>query len=754
MASKVKFVTCTRAQYDALTVKDDGTLYLLTDYKQIYKGTTLYSIGVNSSSLNLTSDFENTAFTSTETSNMGSATQPVYVSDGLVMACEHTLGADVPEGAVFTDSNDKVTQTVTSESKNYPILFAPTGQTETTTTGSYFGTAIQANPSTGTVTAKTFSGSLSGNASTATALTTSAGSSTQPIYFKDGKPTSTSYSLNKSVPADAEFTDTTYSVATSTEDGLLSANDKAKLDTVAKNANAYSLPTATSSVLGGVKTGSNITNSSGTISITKDNVVAALGYTPPTSNTDVNVTQTVSTTSSNYPLLLAPAGQTATKTTTAYFGTKFQANPSTGTLTATTFSGALSGNASTATALTSSAGSSTQPIYFSNGKPVVTSYSLNKSVPADAEFTDTTYSAATSTTLGLVKSGTDISVDTSGNVSVVNDSHTHSNSTITSLDASKLTGTIDIARLPAGALERLVTVADQAARFALTTSDVQLGDTVQQTDTGVMYMVVDTSKLTSADGYKEYTAGTATSVPWSGITGKPSSYYTLPTATSSTLGGVKIGSNITNSSGTISITKANVVAALGYTPPTADTNTDTKVTQTVSTTSASYPLLLAPTGQTATTTTTAYFGTKFQANPSTGTLTATTFSGSLSGNASTATALTTSAGSSTQPIYFKDGKPVATSYSLAKSVPADAELTDTTYSAFQGATSDNAGVEGLVPAPAAGKQNSVLAGDATFIDPISDDEIAAIVDEQIYQSLSVIGLTSDFENVAFDTYGV
>ena len=39
--------------------------------------------------------------------------------------------------------------------------------------------------------------------------------------------------------------------------------------------------------------------------------------------------------------------------------------------------------------------------------------------------------------------------------------------------------------------------------------------------------------------------------------------YTLPTATASVLGGVKTGSNITNSSGTISITKANVSAALG-----------------------------------------------------------------------------------------------------------------------------------------------------------------------------------------------
>lgn len=42
--------------------------------------------------------------------------------------------------------------------------------------------------------------------------------------------------------------------------------------------------------------------------------------------------------------------------------------------------------------------------------------------------------------------------------------------------------------------------------------------------------------------------------------------YTLPTATSSVLGGVKVGSNITLSSGTISLSKSNVTSALGYTP--------------------------------------------------------------------------------------------------------------------------------------------------------------------------------------------
>ena len=81
-------------------------------------------------------------------------------------------------------------------------------------------------------------------------------------------------------------TNTTYGVASSSTNGLMSAADKAKLDGIASGANKYTLPTASSSTLGGVKTGANITNSSGTISLTKANVTAALGYTPPTADTN------------------------------------------------------------------------------------------------------------------------------------------------------------------------------------------------------------------------------------------------------------------------------------------------------------------------------------------------------------------------------------------------------------------------------------------------------------------------------------
>ena len=75
---------------------------------------------------------------------------------------------------------------------------------------------------------------------------------------------------------------------------VLSTNDfttaeKTKLANVAENANNYVLPTASSSTLGGVKIGSNISVDSGTISISKDNVTNALGYTPPSTNTTYSI---------------------------------------------------------------------------------------------------------------------------------------------------------------------------------------------------------------------------------------------------------------------------------------------------------------------------------------------------------------------------------------------------------------------------------------------------------------------------------
>lgn len=74
------------------------------------------------------------------------------------------------------------------------------------------------------------SSSAGGAASSANKLNTNAGSSTQPVYFSNGIPVATAYTLGKSVPSNAVFTDTKYNNVTTSASGLMTAADKQKLD--------------------------------------------------------------------------------------------------------------------------------------------------------------------------------------------------------------------------------------------------------------------------------------------------------------------------------------------------------------------------------------------------------------------------------------------------------------------------------------------------------------------------------------------
>ena len=162
--------------------------------------------------------------------------------------------------------------------------------------------------------------------------------------------------------------------------------------------------------------------------------------------------------------------------------------------------------------------------------------------------------------------------------------------------------------------------------------------------------------------------------------------YTLPTASSSTLGGVKTGANITNSSGTISLTKANVTAALGYTPPTTDTNTWTAFKGATTSAAGTAGYVPAPTAGSAN----RYFR-------SDGTWT-------VPPDTNTNTTYTLTKSGSTISLTGSDG---------SKTSVTDSD-TNTTYSAMKGATSSAAGKTGLVPAPAAGAATRYLRSDGTW----------------------------------------
>lgn len=315
--------------------------------------------------------------------------------------------------------------------------------------------------------------------------------------------------------------------------------------------------------------------------------------------------------------------------------------------------------------------------------------------------------------------------------------------TLANFDASKITsGTIDIDRLPKAALERMVVVADDTARFKLTTATAQVGDTVKVTVTNKMYLVKDDSKLNTEAGYEPYTASSASSVPWSGVTGKPST-FAPPTAAASTLGGVKVGYTTSGKNYKLQVdasgnafvnvpwtdnnTTYNQATAdtlglvkIGYSSSgknyavSLDSNgkmyvnvpwTDNNTTYAQATSDnlglvkigysangKNYPVALDGSGKmyvnvpwTDTNTTYGVVG----ANGSTG----------LVKNGST---VTSASGYTACPIvsgvpYYKD--------------------TNTTYANMKAATASAAGAAGLVPAPAAGEQTSFLRGDGTWVVP-------------------------------------
>ena len=92
------------------------------------------------------------------------------------------------------------------------------------------------------------------------------------------------------------------------------------------------------------------------------------------------------------------------------------------------------------------------------------------------------------------------------------------------IDAGQIkTGTLPLSVIPHGALERMYVVASVGDLATVTSEQVQNGDTIR-VNGGSMYFVTDDTKLGTGDymqGLAEYTAGTASSVNWSGVQGTP-----------------------------------------------------------------------------------------------------------------------------------------------------------------------------------------------------------------------------------------
>lgn len=145
----------------------------------------------------------------------------------------HTVNSDVPSGAKFTDTNTwrplgTAANTACAGNDSRLSNSRPASDVyswaKASSKPSYSWSEITSKPSTFTPSSHTHnyagSGSAGGSANSAVKLDTSAGSATQPVYFSGGKPVACSYTLGKSVPSNAVFTDTntTYPISYRTID--------------------------------------------------------------------------------------------------------------------------------------------------------------------------------------------------------------------------------------------------------------------------------------------------------------------------------------------------------------------------------------------------------------------------------------------------------------------------------------------------------------------------------------------------------
>lgn len=115
--------------------------------------------------------------------------------------------------------------------------------------------------------------------------------------------------------------------------------------------------------------------------------------------TDTHLTQTVSTANSEFPVLLSSTKTAGTRT--GIFGTGVTINPSTNTVTASIFSGALSGNATTATTAAVCSGNSATATKLATARTFTLSGNTTGSVSfdgsGDVTITTTTSSIGSAT---------------------------------------------------------------------------------------------------------------------------------------------------------------------------------------------------------------------------------------------------------------------------------------------------------------------------------------------------------------------
>lgn len=274
--ARVKFIRDKESNIKALTASSkvlDGALYIATDTGTMWMGTSTTSLMQIKDNINT-----NTTYTLTKSGNTitlkGSDGSSVNVTDSNTIYNNATASAAGLMSAADKSKLDSVA----------------TGANKTVVDASFI--ADSTNP----VQSKVVKSALDGKSNTGhkhvkadiTDFPTSMPASDVPAWAKASSKPSYSWSEISGRPTIPSVGNGTVTITQNgATKGTFTLNQSGNATiALTDNNTVYSLPAATSSILGGVKVGSNITNSSGTISLTKANVTAALGYTPPTSDTN------------------------------------------------------------------------------------------------------------------------------------------------------------------------------------------------------------------------------------------------------------------------------------------------------------------------------------------------------------------------------------------------------------------------------------------------------------------------------------
>lgn len=496
------------------------------------------------------------------------------------------------------------------------------------------------------------------SAASAKKLDADAGADNQPVYFENGIPVAIGYTINSDVPKNAKFTDTTYADATNTKHGLMSIDDKKKLDNMPTELDKK-LDVSLKGIAGGLAE----LDSTGRVPANQlpsfvDDVVEGYYF-----NSKFYKESTHGT------VIDGEAGKIyidlSTNKTYRWGGTAF-----------TVISETLAiGN----TATTAGRGDWTKTAYdHSQLAHAPSNAQANQNAFSKVTVGDTTISSGNATDTLTLTAGTNVTLtpDTSG---------------------------------------KNVTIASKDTTYGVVSSSAN--GLAPKSDGS-------TNKYLRADGSWQIPPNTDTK------------YNNFTGASASTNGnaGLVPAPNMGDQN------KYLKADGSWSTPP--DTNTDTKVSQTVTTTTGNYPILLGSAGQTATKTQGAYFGQGITANPNTSTITATTFSGKATsaGTADSATKVKnalTFTGSvsdsydgsaaksiaipsvSDKKITITQGDSIKGSFTLNQNSDLTIALADTnTWTAFKGATSTTAGTAGYISTvPQAGQTTSYFRSDGTWAIP-------------------------------------